>query len=399
MAETILDATRGRFERFKLISWWDQSRLSQARAVVIGAGALGNEIVKNLALLGIGRVFVADMDRVEESNLSRSVLFRDETRGRFKAEAAVEAAKQIYPGLRAQAFVGNVVHDLGLGIFRWADAILGGLDNREARVWINRGAARAGRPWIDGAIERLEGVARVFDAAAGPCYECTMSEVDWKLLEARRSCALLSRSDLLEGKVPTTPTTASIIAGIQCQEAVKLLHGMETMAGGGFVFNGLTHDSYTVRYRRAEDCPSHEADAPVELLPQRSDETSVGSLLERVRSDLGADALLEFNQDLLADLACPRCGSVEPMHTNLGRVGEERGRCGQCGEHRTPRLFHTIDGSEDFLDRSVREIGVPSWDVLCGRSGFERRYYEFREDAAELLGELADSAAREACAT
>ena len=90
-----------------------------------------------------------------------------------------------------QEFDGNIVYDLGLGVYRWADVVIGGLDNREARVAINQAAAKVGKPWIDGAIERLDGVARVFDPATGPCYECTMSEVDWKMLAARRSCALL----------------------------------------------------------------------------------------------------------------------------------------------------------------------------------------------------------------
>src|SRR5262249_3602554 len=150
----------------------------------------------------------------------------EEDCGLPKAEVAARRAREIYPGMRVQPFHGNIVYDLGLGVFRWADVILGGLDNREARVAINQAAARTGRAWIDGAIERLEGVARVFDAANGPCYECTMGENDWKMLEARRSCALLSRNEMEHGKVPTTPTTAAVVAGIQTQEAVKLLHGL-----------------------------------------------------------------------------------------------------------------------------------------------------------------------------
>ena len=118
----------------------------------VGAGALGNEIVKNLALLGVGNVLIADMDRIENSNLSRSILYRAEDNGRFKAEAAAEAARNIWPQINAHAFVGNVVYDLGIGVYRWADVVIGGLDNREARLAINRNCWRVNRPWIDGAI-------------------------------------------------------------------------------------------------------------------------------------------------------------------------------------------------------------------------------------------------------
>ena len=66
----------GRFSRLELIEWWDQPRLANARVVVSGAGALGNELLKNRALLGIGNVFIADLDLIENSNLSRSILYR-----------------------------------------------------------------------------------------------------------------------------------------------------------------------------------------------------------------------------------------------------------------------------------------------------------------------------------
>jgi adenylyltransferase/sulfurtransferase len=378
----------GRFARLELIEWWDQPRLASSRVVVIGAGAIGNELIKNLALLGIGNVFIADLDRIENSNLSRSVLYRAADCGRLKADVAAERAREIYPEMKTQPFHGNIVYDLGLGIYRWADVILGGLDNREARVAINRAAARAGRVWIDGAIERLDGVARVFDAALGPCYECTMSDVDWKMLEARRSCALLSRDEMEQGKVPTTPTTASVVAGIQVQEAVKLLHGMQTLSGQGFVFDGTYHQSYTVNYSQLPDCPSHEHDEPVVELPWRSDETTVATFLQRVRDDLGSDAVIEVNNDLLSGLECARCQFTEPLLSSLGKVTEGRGRCPRCGEHRTPQVYHTIDGSEPFVDRTLAEIGVPPWDVLAGRRGHSQQFYEFAGDAPQVLGPL-----------
>jgi adenylyltransferase/sulfurtransferase len=378
----------GRFSRFGLIGWWDQERLSRARVVVIGAGAIGNELIKNLALLGVGNLFIADLDAIENSNLSRSVLYRAEDRGRFKAEVAAERAREIYPDLRAQRFVGNIVFDLGLGVFRWADVILGGLDNREARVAINSAAARVGKSWIDGAIERLEGVARVFVPASGPCYECTMNEVDWQMLEARRSCALLSREQMEQGKVPTTPTTASVIAGIQVQEALKMLHGQPTMAGQGFVFDGTYHQSYLVEYSRREDCPSHETFDEIETLDWSIGETQVGSLLEKVRSDIGPQAVIETNHDMLASLTCAACNEVEPCYTSLGKVTERMGLCPSCGAARTPSIYHTLGDDSELLDHTLGDLGVPLWEILTGRQGMNLRHYEFAGDCEQVLGTL-----------
>ncbi|HID75155.1 MAG TPA: ThiF family adenylyltransferase [Planctomycetaceae bacterium] len=376
----------GRFARFELISWWDQSRLARARILLVGVGALGNEILKNLALLGVGHVLLVDLDRVEHSNLSRSILFRPEDCGQFKAEIAARRAREIYPEMCVRPICGNALYDLGLGPYRWADVVMAGLDNREARVAINRAAARAGKVWIDGAIERLDGVARVFHPATGPCYECTMSELDWKILASRRSCALLTREEMEAGKVPTTPTTASVVAAVQCQEAVKWIHGLETLAGRGFVFEGTSHRSHAVTYTRRDDCPSHEVDEPVEALPWRAAEARVGDLLERVRSDLGPDAVVETNNDLLGALHCPRCDRTEQLWTSLGKVTEPQARCPRCGADRTPRLVHLIDGKDPILDRSLLDIGIPPWDVVAGRSGMNQRFYELAGDREEVLG-------------
>jgi len=386
---TDAEAEDGRFSRFELIGWWDQTKLSNAKVVVIGAGAIGNELVKNLALLGIGNLFVADMDTIENSNLSRSVLYREADCGRLKADVAVERARDIFPDMKTQSFNGNVVYDLGLGVYRWSDVILGGLDNREARVAINQAAARTGKVWIDGAIERLEGFARVFNPATGPCYECTMSDVDWKMLEVRRSCALLSRDEMEQGKIPTTPTTSSVIAGIQAQEAVKLIHDMETLEGKGFVFDGTWHQSYTTTYTKLEDCPGHDAFQPVEVLDWTTTGTQAGDLLEHIRSAVGPEAVIEVNYDLLESLTCQNCSTTEPRLCSLGRVKESEGRCGQCGEHRTPNVYHTIGDRAELLDHTLSELGVPLWDILGGRDGMKQSFFEFAGDRESVLGSLA----------
>src|SRR5437764_7963688 len=96
-ADPLIIDDQDRYGRLRLISWWRQEKLAAARVLVVGAGALGNEVIKNLALLGVGTTHVIDLDDVEPSNLSRSVLFRAADGGRAKAEVAAERAREINP--------------------------------------------------------------------------------------------------------------------------------------------------------------------------------------------------------------------------------------------------------------------------------------------------------------
>src|SRR6202140_5560490 len=262
------------------------------------------------------------MDRIEESNLSRAVLYRSKDVGRFKADAASTAFQSLAPGSTAQPVIANVVHGCGLGLFEWSDVIVAGLDNREARLWINRSAWKMNRPWIDGAIEGINGVARVFLPGAPPCYECTLGETDWKLLERRMSCNLLAHEPNVEGKVPTTPTISSIIAGIQVQEAVKLIHGLPTLAGRGFVFEGLNHTSYPITYPENADCMSHYVLKPVVELPQRSQGITLREIRERAQQDMdSSDVVIEFSRDGITKLACLACHEEEGRFAAGGAVG------------------------------------------------------------------------------
>src|SRR6266849_5081230 len=93
-------AAEDRFSRFSLIGWWDQEKLRAARVLVIGAGALGNEILKNMALLGFANTVVVDLDSIEASNLSRSILYRASDIGRRKADVAADAVRDIFPEAR-----------------------------------------------------------------------------------------------------------------------------------------------------------------------------------------------------------------------------------------------------------------------------------------------------------
>jgi molybdopterin/thiamine biosynthesis adenylyltransferase len=390
-----VEVDEDRFSRLRLISWWDQAKIAKCRLLVIGAGALGNEILKNAALLGFTQVVVVDSDRIEESNLSRAVLYRSEDVGKFKAEAAATAYRSLAVDACVHPIVANVVHGCGLGLFEWADVIVAGLDNREARLWINRSVWKVNRPWIDGAIEGINGVARVFAPGIPPCYECTLGEVDWAMLQKRMSCNLLVLEPTVEGKVPTTPTISSIIAGVQVQEAVKLIHGLPTLAGKGYVFEGMNHTSYVVEYTQNVDCMSHYTVPQIVHLSESSEELTFQKLLQRAQSDLGSsDIVIEFSRDVLQKFVCPACNEEEGLYQPVGSVPFERAKCPKDGQLRTVVSIHAYSGESELRDRSLSHIGLPPLDLFTARSGsgdLEIGYIPYG-DAPEVLSNLANKA-------
>ena len=135
---------------------FDQQLVSKLRIGVIGAGAIGNELVKNLLLVGAGTIDVFDYDTVELSNLTRSVFLRESDIGRNKAVALVQRAQELYPACQLGAIAGSIFDTLTLSDARRYDVIVGAVDNIEARLRINDVALIAGCDWINLAIDRSE---------------------------------------------------------------------------------------------------------------------------------------------------------------------------------------------------------------------------------------------------
>jgi adenylyltransferase/sulfurtransferase len=376
---------RDRLGTFDLISWWERERVQAARVMVVGAGALGNEVIKNLALMGVGNLFIVDFDRIEAANLARSVLFRDQDTGRPKAETAAARAKSLNPEIRVQYFDGDVNHELGLGVVRRMDVLIGCLDNREARLSLNRFSYWTKVPWVDGAIQELLGLVRVFVPGQGACYECTLTEQARRELSLRYSCPLLARSNLLQGKVPTTPTIASIIGGMQAQEALKILHHMPVESGKVIHFNGMTNEVHTSAYLADANCESHWTFDDITELPKRAQDTTLREMLDRARVDLGSEAVVELDQELVLSLECPTCKTSDEALRPISQVRYEDGLCPTCGQMRTVHMTHVITGEEPFIGRTLASIGVPPLHILRAHNGREYRFYELTGDLNEGL--------------
>lgn len=376
-----------RFARLRAIEWWDQVRVGRARVLVVGAGALGNEVVKNLALLGIGSIVVVDMDRVEKSNLTRAVLLRESDEGKPKASCVARAARELYPDLHTIHIVGNVAAALGLGLLRSADVVVGAVDNREARIWLNGACARVGRPWIDGGIEVLRGIVRGFAPPETACYECTMSALDWQLVNRRRSCSLLARRAIEAGGAPTTPTTASIIAALQVQEVIKHIHGMPALLGRGWLFDGTDHSSYLVTYPINPECTWHEPPAPIRVCPELNSRTPLATLWQRASEILGGCDALDLGRELVEVLTCPGCAATRALFRLADTIPGPELVCPACGVECTATFGHVITGQGPALRLTPADLGLPRWDVVWARRQLDVIGLELAGDSAELCAQ------------
>lgn len=364
-----------RYSRLRLIGWWDQEKLSAARVLVVGAGALGNEVLKNLALVGIGDIHVIDFDTIQHSNLSRSVLFRAEDTGKSKADVAAEFVRRINPDCRVTPINGDVMADIGLAFVRDVDVVICCVDNREARLWINRMCWKVGTPWIDGGIQEINGVVKLFSPPDGPCYECGMTERDYQLIQLRYSCPLLKLEDMQQGKVPTAPTIASIIGGLQAQEALKVIHSMAGESGEAMVFNGVANQFYKTKYPFREDCLSHETYEPICEI-ELSNQASVGDFFAAVENRIKSAAeAVELDRDFLLKLTCRNCEMVDQVNQPRSSVNMKRAICSGCGDVMLAETVHELPAGL-MNERKLVEIGIPDLDIVRIRANNQMVFIE-----------------------
>lgn len=379
----LVEINNDRYSRLELITWWDQNILKNAKILVAGCGALGNEIVKNLAMLGVKNICVADMDKVEKSNLTRSILFRKKDEGKSKAKVICKRAKELNEEINIKYFDGNIFN-FGLGVFKSFDLIIGGLDNREARLFINQSCWKVNKPWIDGAIEVLTGVARMFIPPDNACYECTMSEVDYKLINKRKSCMLLGLDEITEGKIPTTPTIASIIAGVQVQEAVKYLHKRDDLIflnGKGFIFNGNNNDSYTIEYQKNENCPSHYTFNNIQKIKKNFDEACLNDVIEFGKKYFTGNIFqIEFNNEIVYELVNESKMEVKEFYANQNLMSVKDVKLSD-GNFLKLKSFHILNSesglTKKLTNKKLTELKVPYNDILILRKDEDEVQVEF----------------------
>lgn len=383
---------------FTLLSWFKKEKVSNARVLVAGAGALGNEVIKDLALFGVGHIFVIDFDRIEISNLTRSVLFReaDAYGHRYKAEVAAERAMEINPQIKVTPIVGNLFSEAGLGLYRSVDVIIGCLDSRLARYQLNRMAMRAGKPWIDGSIENLTGVVKVY-APGKSCYECALSREEFNYIMLRTGCADVVRSQTSQGRVATTPVSASIVGAVQAQEAMKIIHldsygtdslPFTTLEGKMWRYEGLTNSTNMYRHSSWKNsCPAHELWAPVVRGEHMTADMTVAEALAELKLLCDTDAV-EIN--LMNNKFIEAIVSDNPEREFNVMIPESRLDDTISSDPDMRRLgyrtvfhkkFHENIGTDfPFPGLTLAGVGIPHYDILCVSTDKGRFFVELSAD-------------------
>ena len=382
---------------FTLLSWFKKEKVKNARVLVAGAGALGNEVVKNLALFGVGHIYVCDFDQIEISNLTRSVLFREEDayNHAYKAEIVAKRAKEINPQIEVTPIVGNLFSEVGFGLYKAVDVIIGCLDSRIARYQLNRLSLRAGKTWIDGSIENLTGVVKVYTPGVS-CYECGLSREEFNNIMLRTGCADVVRTQTSAGRVATTPISASIIGAMQVQEAMKIIHTEEgqpvpfkTLSGKMWRFEGMTNAVNVYKYSSwKNNCPAHERWDNVVRGENLSANMTIAQILGELKQLLDVDALEinmrnnKFVEKIISDkpekefdIRIP-----ESQLDNYISSNEELRKL----SYRT--LFHkcfieNIDEYFPYMEMSLKEIGIPLFDILQVSTNKGQFFVELSADA------------------
>ncbi len=221
-----------------------QSKLLDAKVLLIGAGGLGSPTAYYLAAAGVGTLGIVDDDVVDRSNLQRQILHTDDRVGMPKIESAELTLKGLNPDLNVVGYRERVDSSNVMRLFEDYDIIVDGCDNFPTRYLVNDACVFMSKPNVHGSIFQFEGQTTVFDPRSGPCYRCLFPEPPPP--GAAPSCQEAGVLGVLPG----------LIGSVQAVETLKLILGIgNSLVGRLLHFDTLSMDIKTLKLRKDPECP------------------------------------------------------------------------------------------------------------------------------------------------
>lgn len=240
-----------------------QARIRNSSILLAGAGAIGNEVAKNLAMLGVGKILIVDRDVVELSNVSRMIFFQKSDLGKNKAEVLAKGIHSKYPFVETVAFRGDL-ESMPLKFYLDSNVIICGLDNVMSRIYLAQTCRKYSIPLVDGGITGLNGRVHVYLPPNDACPVCMFPPNQYsKIVGLRNPCD----APLDQEAVASFSTTISLVSSILAQEAIKLVLGIDeyrahakwSESGGvplrSVLFMDLKNNRYTTMdLKRGDKC-------------------------------------------------------------------------------------------------------------------------------------------------
>jgi len=221
-----------------------QERISNGRALVIGAGGLGSPVALYLGSAGVGHITLVDDDTVDLTNLQRQIAHTTVRVGEPKVTSAQAAIAAINPDVVVSTIQTRADAELLDTLVAQADVVLDCCDNFATRQAVNVACVKHRKPLVSGAAIRFDGQISVYDSRdeASPCYACVFPP-DANFEETR--CATMGVFAPLVG----------IIGSMQAAEALKLLSGAgQSLAGRLLMLDGRSMEWNDIRLPRNTSC-------------------------------------------------------------------------------------------------------------------------------------------------
>lgn len=367
----------GRYQRHSLIDWFDQRKLQETRVVVVGAGAVGNEVLKNLVLLGVGHIHVFDFDKIEEHNLTRCVLFRDSDIGRHKAEVAAESCRQIDSNVEIRASCVDFWEGLSLNEIAEADSVVCCVDNFEARIRLNQLCLMTSTDFYNTGIDSRYTSVEMFPYSTDPecaCYECALPPSAYKAIEKRYSCGWLRKVAFEEKKIPTTTITSSMAGSVVVSLIMNRINEHPQAIHGAIRF---FHDTITLEgtlsvVQKNESCFACKSFDP-HALRATARRFCVNEPLIPLLGNAQGEIVL--SEPVLIRGVCKSCGREQDYFESARKLTDAVTFCSACGSQSV---------SAEFIER----LTVANFKRVFAGRNLPCKFLTYNADNRQIVIEL-----------
>jgi molybdopterin/thiamine biosynthesis adenylyltransferase len=356
------------------LAGYQPASLFNARILIVGAGALGQNLALNLALAGIGELTIVDFDTFEPHNVTRSPLYPNEHEqhlwGLEKAKVIAHKLRSLMtaPSPKVRYAI-TPIQALGdLPIIR-ADIIYSAVDNAEARAYLAERCHIAHRPLIEAGFHAEVFSITVFGAdVTDPCYLCYNSE-----RVSAYSCTRYALQVEQVQAIPAIQNTAAVVAGLQAESGIQWLHGEYSLRNKRAYGNIRTMQMQTYNLTRSFEClgfHQHYLNDTPDLLYVHADEP-LANLLAAIEAKVGS-SVVRFPEPLVMRNFCLQCRCLTTVHSPEWRwlASPLCTKCGGSflpateGSHISSRAeAHTSDDDE-VVKLSCAQVGLPAGRII-----------------------------------